>query len=138
MTHIAALTTCILAVTVTSCNKKDDNPTCTAGSGGNVSIVVFAKHAGNTIINTEQHPDTAYVKYGATTSPGTNPALYDTYYVSEEGEDHIHLTNLKCGNYYVYRTAFDSTTTPGTRYTGGTAVSFTKTSGEVDVDIDVN
>lgn len=133
--RILALAAICAVVTASSCKKKETE-TCAAGGGGNAQIVVFAAHNGVVLINSEQHPDTAYVKYGSATSPGTNPAAYDTYFVSEAGEDHIHLTHLKCGSYYVYRTAFDTTT--GIRYTGGAGVSFTQTSGEVETTINVN
>jgi len=115
--------------------KKSDNPTCTAGPG-NLEIVIFALHNGDTIRNAYLHLDTAWVKYGTTTSPGADMSLYDRYYVTEGGEDHIHLTNLSCGSYYIYRTAFDSST--NTRYTGDLGISVTKTSGEVDTVIHVN
>ena len=133
--NFAALLTISILISFASCRKKDD-PTCAAGSGGNVEIVVFAKHNGNIIFNSQQHPDTAFVKFGATSSPGTNPSAFDIYYVSEEGEDHIHLTSLHCGSYYIYRTAYDTTT--NTRYTGGLGLNFTQTSGEVDTTITVN
>lgn len=120
---------------ITSCRKQQDS-TCQAGSGGNVEIVVFAVHNGDTLINSLQHQDTAYIHYGSTTSPGTDPAAYDAFYVADAGEDHIHLTHLKCGSYYVYRTAFDTVTQ--TRYTGGAGVEVTKTSGEVLSAITVN
>lgn len=122
-------------VFISSCKKQED-PVCQAGSGGNVQIVAFAIHNGDTLINSEQHPDTAFVHYGSTTSPGTDPAAYDAFFVSEAGEDHIHLTHLSCGKYYIYRTAFDTVTQ--TRYTGGMGVEVTKTSGEVLAGINVN
>src|SRR2546423_233216 len=133
--YAAALMIIAGMITSSSC-KKDEEPTCPAGAGGNVEIVVFAKHNGTLIINSLQHPDTAFVKYGTTTSPGINPIAYDTFYVSEENEDHIHLPGLKCGSYYIYRTAYDTTT--HTRYTGGLGLSFTKTTGDVDTTIIVN
>ena len=118
-----------------SCDKKKDT-TCVAGTGGKVAIVTFAKHNGVTIPNYESHSDTAYVKFNTLTSPGTNPSAYDTYFVGEAGEDHIHCEDLKCGSYYIYRTAFDSAT--NTRYSGGIGVNVTQTTGEVDTAIAVN
>lgn len=126
----------ICIVAGTSCRKSDDNLTCNAGGGGNVEIVVFALHNGDTLVNYTQHTDSALVKFNATGSPGTSPGAYDKIYVGEPGEDHIHLTNLSCGTYFVYRTAYDSVS--GNRYTGTAVVSFTKTSGEVDTAITVN
>lgn len=132
--RIAALST-LCALLIVSCKKKADSPSCTAGGGGNAEIVVYAAHNGTILINSAQHPDTAFMKYGTTVSPGTAPAAYDAYYVSEAGEDHIHVTHLTCGSYYIYRTAFD--TTNNMRYTGGLGISFTQTGGEIDTTINV-
>ena len=129
-------------VTVCYSCKDDDAPMvitpapCSAGLGGNVTIVSFAKHNGIYIINSSTNQDTAYIKFNATTSPGLAPADYDTFYVSEEGEDHIHCGDLKCGDYFLYRTAFDTTTMM--RYSGTQVVNLTQTSGEKDVATDVN
>ena len=121
---------------------KDDEPAvvvppaCSAGIGGNVTIVSFAKHNGIYIINSSTNQDTAYIKFNATTSPGLSPADYDYFYVSHEGEDHIHCEDLKCGNYFLYRTAFDTTTM--TRYSGTQVINITQTTGEIDIETDVN
>ena len=122
-------------ISLVSC-KKEENPVCEAGTGGNVQIATFAIHNGDTLINSAQHPDTAFILYGSKTSPGTDPAAYNDYFVSEAGEDHIHMTNLKCGSYYIYRTAFDSVSQK--RYTGGIGIEVTQSSGEVDLGIGVN
>jgi hypothetical protein len=131
-----ALFIIVSIIAAASCKKGDSNPTCNAGAGGNVEIVVFALHNGDTLINYTQHTDSALVKFNATSSPGTSPSAYDKIYVGEPSEDHIHLTNLSCGTYFIYRTAYDSVS--GNRYTGTAVVSFTKTSGEVDTAITVN
>jgi hypothetical protein len=131
-----ALIVALCLITAASCKKTDNNPSCNAGAGGNVEVVVFALHNGDTLINSSQHTDSALIKFNATSSPGTSPSDYDKIYVGEAGEDHIHLTNLTCGTYFVFRTAFDSLS--GERYTGSAVVSFTKTSGEVETAISVN
>lgn len=125
----------MLAVLLSNCRKSDET-SCVAGPNGDVSIVVRASHNGTEIPNYGNHLDTAFVKYGTTTNPGTDPASYDTYFVGEPGEDHIHCEELKCGSYYIYRVAFDSVT--NTRYTGGLGVSFTQIGGEIDTTINVN
>lgn len=137
---ISAVLALVAVIAVTSCNENKDTPVpvtqCTAGSGGNVTIVNYALHNGDTLLNYDSHPDTAFVKYSATTSPGTSPSNYDTYFVSEGGEDHIHIKGLKCGTYFIYRTAFDSVSNK--RYTGSMSINFTQTSGEIDTAINVN
>jgi hypothetical protein len=125
-----------LAFGLSSCEKKHNDDTCVAGSGGTMSIVTFAIHNGDTLINYDSHPDTAFVKYNATTSPGTSASNFDAYFTSEGGEDHVHSENLKCGDYYVYRTAYDSVANK--TYYGGTTVNLPKGGIEKDVYITVN
>lgn len=121
-----------LAAITASCKKSDDNQTCVAGPSGNTQIVVYAVHNGDTIIHSTQQPDTAFLNWSNT----GNPAAYDKTYIAEAGEDHIHLSSLKCGTYSVRLSVFDSVN--NARYTGNTSVSFEKTSGEVRAAIDVN
>lgn len=130
---LALFTAAALLAGPSSCKKSDDsNPTCQAGDGGNTQVVVYATINGDTVINTDGN-DTVYVKYGTTTSPGTDASAYDKAFAGEELENHIHVTRLNCGSYYLYRTSYDTST--GLRHTGGTGISFTKTSGEVDTVI---
>lgn len=130
----------LLTLATVGCQKEkdnnDNNTQCVAGPGGNVTVVCYAKHNGVTLLNYDVHPDTAFIKYGATMLPGIAPSAYDTFFVGEAGEDHIHCKGLKCGNYFIYRTAYDSTT--NTRYTGGISINITQTSGEIDTAINVN
>ncbi len=128
----AAVLTLSFGITASSCKKSSDNATCSAGTGGSTQIVVRATINGVPVINTDGN-DTAYVKFGATQFPGYNPASYDAVYAGEEGEDHIHLKGLQCGSYYILRTSYD--TLRKRRFTGDAAISFTKTSGEVDTTL---
>src|SRR5215467_5309109 len=81
-----------------SCSKKSD---CTAGSGGAVTIAAFPQHHGKPIYNNAKagYPDSAYVKFspGSNFTATNNPADYDLIFTGDSGEDHVHLTNLKCG-----------------------------------------
>lgn len=132
--YIKGMLLFFIAILASACRHSDDM-TCMAGSGGDVEVVVYANHNGTNLIN-YLHPDTAFVKYGTTTSPGNSPAIYDTYFVSEEFEDHIHVTHMKCGSYYIYRTAFDSVANK--TYYGGLGITFSQTTGEIDTTIIVN
>lgn len=127
-------------VAVFSCRKDDtdDNSKtqCVAGTGGTISVAVFAVHSGDTLLNYESHPDTTFIKFNTTSSAGTSPSNYDTYFVSEAGEDHIHCSHLKCGSYYFYRTAFDSVN--NARYTAGFPVTLASDSGNIDTFVNVN
>jgi hypothetical protein len=132
---------CITIITVVlilnACKHKPDiSPLCVAGSGGSVTIVAYAKHGSISIPNYYTHLDTAFVKFGTTISPGTDPANYNIYYVGEPGEDHIHCYGLKCGDYYIYRTAWDSI--ENIRRYGGYGISILQTSEEQDITVDVN
>jgi len=124
----------LIALIITVSCKKDNN--CTAGTGGAVTIAAFPQHHTKPIFSTGgDHTDTAYVKFGTQDFPGTNPASYDLVIAGDSGEDHVHIPNLKCGNYYIYMTGFD--TSINQRVTGGIPYSFSQTSGEIDLDVPV-
>lgn len=110
-----------------SCKKEDE---CVAGTGGAVTIAAFPQHHEKPIISHANYPDTAYVKFNTQEYPGPNASDYDLVIAGEEGEDHVHIPNLKCGDYYLYMTGLD--TTINQRVTGGIPISFTETSGEID------
>ncbi len=121
----------LIVFTVPSCKKK-----CTeAGTGGSVTLVAKVYHHTEPIPNKASYLDTVYLKFNAKDSPGTNLASYDTYIVGEEGEDHVHIEGLKCGDYYLYAVGYDSTISK--RVTGGIPYSFDKESGEIDLSIPV-
>jgi hypothetical protein len=121
---------------VSSCMHKPDLVQCVAGTGGTLSIVVYASHGNTSITNYRTHLDTAFVKFGTLISPGTKQVDYDTFYIGEPGEDHIHCYGLKCGNYYIYRTAWDSVANVS-RY-GGFGVNITDIEGGKSVIAAVN
>jgi hypothetical protein len=127
----------VLVLMVNACRHKEETPpVCIAGTGGNVTIVVYADHLGMPLLNFYSHPDTAFIRFGITVSPGTKPGDFSTYFVSEPGEDHIHCPGLKCGDYFIYRTAWDSVAGI-TRY-GGYGISFSDTSGDKMIHVAVN
>lgn len=130
----AAIVACILFLA--SCKK--DNP-CTAGSGGAVTIAAFPQHHGKPIYNNAKpdYPDSAFVKFSPSENfiTTTNPADYDLVFVGDSGEDHIHLMNLKCGDYFIFMTGWD--TSINARVKGGIPFSFSQTSGEIDLNVPV-
>jgi hypothetical protein len=109
---------------------------CKAGTGGNLSIVVYATHGKISIPNYYTHLDTAYVKFGTSISPGTKPVNFDTYYVGEPGEDHIHCYGFTCGDYFIYRTAWDSIS--NVSWYGGYGFSLSDIDGGKNIIVDVN
>src|SRR5262249_37109411 len=129
----------IIAIAFAACKKKKN---CEADAGGNLTLVAYAEHHGKVIPNMEAdslhpngYPDTVYVKFNAQDSPGSSPSNYDTFFVGELGEDHIHIHGLKCGDYYLYAVGFDAGI--GERVFGGTKFSTDKTDGEIVVHIPV-
>jgi hypothetical protein len=128
-----------LLLSALACNRSDDDPppttTCTAGLGGGLTIVAFPKHHTKTIFNQTDYPDTVFVKFNTQDSPGPDLSSYDTFFVGEAGEDHVHLPNLKCGKYYLLATGFD--TSIHQRVIGGIPFNTDLDSTEVDVNIPV-
>jgi hypothetical protein len=116
----------------TAC-KKDDK--CSAGTGGSLTIVAFPQHHGKTIYNQPNYLDTIYVKFNTQESPGVSTANYDTYFVGEAGEDHVHMEGLKCGDYFFLGAGFD--TTINQRVIGGIPYSTNQKEGEIDLNIPV-
>ncbi|HEY6159826.1 MAG TPA: hypothetical protein VI112_01345 [Bacteroidia bacterium] len=111
---------------------------CKEGLNGNATVVVFPKKNGVPIVNHSAYPDTVYVKFNAKDLPGLRPSDYDTYFVGEAGEDHVHCEKLKCGDYYIFAAGLDTTTS--TRVTGGMHVHIKhkERKNEFDVDVSVN
>lgn len=114
-----------------SCKKKSQ---CSGGSGGSLTLVLFPQHHGKAIISQAGYRDTAYIKYNAVDAPASG--TYDQVLVGEEGEEHVHVTGLKCGNYYVYMTGFD--TSIGERVKGGIPVTASQSIGELDINVPVS
>ncbi len=119
-----------------SCSK---NEKCTAGSDGAVTIAAFPQHHGVSIYNDAKPGviDSAFIKFSPADnfSPTANPADYDLVFTGDSGENHVHITNLKCGNYFIYMTGYD--TSLGARVTGGIPYNFSQTSGEIDLNVPV-
>ncbi len=125
-----------IACSITCKKESPAPPPCIAGTGGFVQVVVFANHGSTPMYNYLSHPDTVFIKFNTLTSPGTSPSNYDTYFVSDFSmRNHIHCTGLKCGDYYFYRTAFDSI--HNTRYYGGFALIVSPATHEIDTTVAV-
>jgi hypothetical protein len=137
MKKYTSITSFAIVLWVIACrHNPDPGPPCVAGSGGYVTIVAYARHGSIFIPNYFTHLDTTFVKYGTTSSPGTDPLKYNTYYLGEPGEDHIHCYGLKCGDYFIYRTAWDSV--ENVRRYGGYGISISDTLGEKIAIVEVN
>ena len=81
--------------------EEDDGNCQYGGQGGTSSISAFPEHHSAPIVSVGSHRDSAFVKFNAKESPGTNISLYDIIVVGDSGEDHVHIENLKPGYYWV-------------------------------------
>lgn len=114
---------------IPSCKKKEDSK-CSAGSGGNVTIVAYPQHHGKDV-----RPYKAYVKYGTKDAP-SNLSSYDFTKDADTTENHIELTGLKCGDYYIYLTGYDTSVKAGVK--GGIPYSLPENAtGETSVYIPI-
>lgn len=102
------------------------------GTGGKAQISGFVAYNGTRITDA-----IVYIKYGATTSPGTDPTFYDSQQtVSATGA--FSFGSLVTGNYYLY--AIGHYAKPNLGYvnvTGGTAANIPHTKSTVNYDIAV-
>ena len=100
-------------------------------------VAVFPKVEGRAVYNLEDYRDTAYVKFNTHASPGINASNFDLVVAGNAGEDHVHILNLKCGDYYIYMTGLD--TILKKRVSGGIAITLTQNYGtEVDYEVPLN
>jgi hypothetical protein len=138
MKQIFALFTLGMLLVSSACKHDPTKPdsSCIAGHGGRVTIVVYANYGTTPLLNSVTHPDTAFIKFGTSEFPGKEPSFYDTAFIGEPGEDHIHCMGLKCGSYYIFRSAWDSAANIS-RY-GGSGISFSDISGVKNLLIHVN
>jgi hypothetical protein len=123
----------LVAIGITACKK--DEKECVAGDGGSVNLVASPEHNSVPIISKSSYPDSAFLKFNTQDFPGDDPALYDLVAVGDAMENHVHLNGLKCGKYYIYMTAFDSSALK--RVTGGTSFEIEEETGEVRVTVPV-
>ncbi len=106
-----------------------------AGTGGDATLVVYLKHHEMPIPNHIGYPDTVFMKFNAKELPGTTAADFDTYFIGEEGEDHVHCENLKPGTYYLFGVGMD--TTISSRVKGGFSVKIKHSDSKKETDINL-
>ncbi len=126
----------LVVIIVASCNFASYTPDCKGAGGGSVKLEVYALRNGINMHNYTTHRDTVFVKYNATTNPGISTSNYNVYFVGKPGDDLIQVTGLQCGDYYVWRTAWDSVT--NIVHYGGKWVGFGETTGDKDVEVPMN
>ncbi len=122
----------LIIIFFSSCKDKCNE----AGTGGSITIAAFPMHHTTPIISSDTYPDSAFVKFNTQDFPGTAASVYDLVLEGEAGEDHIHIENLKCGDYFIYMTGFD--TAISQRVTGGIPFHVDENApSEIDLNIPV-
>ena len=110
--------------------RKDGTAVCKAGQGGNTTLLVFPQHHGRAITGA-----TAYIAYGTLTSPGSLSS-YNLTVAGEPEEEHIHVENMNCGDYFIFCQGYDSTISQVVR--GGIPLTVSPLqTGEIDVIVPV-
>ena len=109
----------LLLISFTNCKKN--------GVGGKAEIKGFAFYKGKT-----QKPTTFYIKYGATSSPGSDVTKYDSSNNSDT-DGKFDFKNLYRGDYFIYAVSVES----GQTVTGGVHVFIGKSDIKDNVEIDL-
>lgn len=100
----------VISLALSSCKKN--------GTGGKASLHVLVYHNAIPINNS-----VVYVKFGARAQPSDPKNNYDLKVEGEPDENHVHVEDLRYGNYYLYAVTYDSLT--NTFYEGGLATTIT-------------
>jgi len=87
----------ILTLTAfTSCKKN--------GTGGKAEIHALIYHGTTPIVGTT----TLYVKFDAKSQPSDPTSNYDLKVLGEVDDNHVHVVDMRPGDYYLYAMAYDS------------------------------
>jgi hypothetical protein len=83
---------------ITSCKKNQ--------TGGKAEIHALIYHGETPIVGTT----TLYVKFDSKSQPSDPTNDFDLKLPGEPDDNHVHVEDLRPGDYYLYAVAFDSTT----------------------------
>lgn len=105
MKHYLLAISLLVPVFFMGCKKSND---CTAGSGGNLTLVAKTMH------HTKAIPGcTLYIKYCTQELPGNgNATAFDKSFKIANDSVEIAISNLQKGDYYLYAVGIDSTLDP--------------------------
>lgn len=102
------------------------------GDGGKAEIHVRVNHHSTPI-----NGSTVYVKFGTQELPSNPESNYDLKVKGEETDNHVHIENMRYGEYYLYAVGYDSTISQTVK--GGMPVkikwSERKTTIEVEIPV---
>ncbi len=119
---------------VFSCKKKEEAVTCQAGAGGSISFHAALFHHTTLIPNDSLRPDTVWVKY-CQTGWNDDPSTYDARFIGIPGEDSVHVTGLKPGQYFFRGSGYDRSIF--LEVSGGVAASCDGSSNHISINIPV-
>jgi len=115
MKNILIVAFAIVLSSFSGCKEKDpckDN----AGTGGSVNLKFNLFHHSRPIKNLTGSPDSVYVFFNTSDLPALKndgsklPISYDALFIgSDTSSNTVMITGLKCGDYYFYGAAMDST-----------------------------
>lgn len=105
------------------------------GLDGTATLVVKPAHHGSPISSTNAYKDSVFIKFGVTEVPSDPTNDYDHLVVGEVGEDHVHVVNVKWGEYSVYCTGWD--TSLNERVTGGVAIKIKRKERKDEIVVNV-
>lgn len=111
---------------ISSCKKND--------VGGDAEIHAKIFHGSTPMIGTT----TLYVKFGAKTEPVEPTTNYDLKLSGEPDDNHVHVEDLRPGNYYLYAEAFDSTQMLSVKGGVATTVKWGERKKIKEVEVQVN
>lgn len=115
-----------------SCNKRKK---CTSGTDGNITLIASPKHHIVPIFNQSAYLDTIYLKFNTSEAPNVGTLNYDAFFVGNVGESTVRCEGLKCGDYYILATGFD--TTINERVYGGIPFTLNENEGTINIDVPV-
>jgi hypothetical protein len=105
------------------------------GLDGSATLVVKPAHHGSPISSTGAYRDSVFIKFGVTEVPADPTRDYDALVVGEVGEDHVHVINVKWGDYSIYCTGWDVTLNE--RVTGGVALKIKRSERKKEIVVNV-
>jgi hypothetical protein len=102
------------------------------GTGGKATIAAIPQHHGKSIKG-----GVLYVKFGASELPSNPTTNYDLKLQGEAKEDHIHVEDLRYGQYYLYVEGYDSTVMKTVHGGVGVKIKWSERKEERDVVVPV-
>ncbi len=108
-----------------SCKKNDDN--------GKAELHAMIYHGSTPIPSS-----TLYVKFNATSEPSSPTTNYDLKLQGMDDDNHVHIENLRPGDYYLYAIGYDTLTKQTVKGGAAANIKWSERKKLKEVDIQVN